>query len=445
MEMQKKYRASFLTLGCRVSQYETEAIRESLLARGFIDTPKGEVADCVVINTCTVTEESDRKSAKAVRRAIRENPGAVVLVIGCSSEAASELYEKIPGVAYIGGTDDQTKAVDAACRLLSLREEGKLPPLPLVSLPPLTGAAYEPMQLNNPPHPRTRAYVKIADGCDWQCTYCAIHSARGPARSRPSKEILCEVERLCRSGVREVVLTGIETASYGRDLENYRLIDLLEEVAKLPVARIRLGSLTPEVFTEEFIKRASAIESLMPHFHISLQSGSSEVLRRMKRRYTAEAASAAIARLRAAFPDLQLSCDIIVGFPGESEESFGETLRFVREAEFLHMHVFPYSKRAGTPAAAYEGQLPAPEKKRRSRELSALGEELRQAILTRILRAGKPLSVLFESSENGVFTGHSDSFIPVLCEGEGLSGRICSVIPTHIENGCIIGKIKKDI
>lgn len=449
MEKEKKYRASFITLGCRVSQYETEAIRERLLESGFCDTEKGERADCVLINTCTVTAEADRKSAKAIRRAIRENPRAVILVFGCYSEASSEEVAAIPGVSYVGGTADKMKTVEEALRLLRLRDERKegeaLPP-PTVSVAPLEGATYEPMQIMHPPRPRTRAYVKIADGCDWKCTYCAISKARGPVRSRPPIEIIKEVKRLCEGGTREVVLTGIETASYGRDLDGYRLIDLLEEVDRLPIERMRLGSLTPEVLTDDFIARASRLDKLMPHFHLSLQSGSDEVLRLMRRRYTAKGAMQAIERLRASIPNLQLSADIIVGFPGESKENFAQTMAFAEKANFLHMHIFPYSKRKGTPAATFPGQVSPEEKKERNRELSALGERLSEGILQRAVEEAAPLPVLFESCEGGLFSGHTDSFLSVLAEGKSdPRGTIRFVIPTGMRDGFLIGKIKNDI
>ncbi len=449
MENLNKYRASFLTLGCRVSQYETEAIRERMLSLGFLDTPKGEAADCVLINTCTVTAEADRKSAKAIRRAIRENPQAVILVIGCYSEASSEEVAAIEGVSYVGGTADKMKTVEEALRLLALRDnrkEGEAVPPPTVSVPPLAGAVYEPMEIASPPHPRTRAYVKIADGCDWGCTYCAIAAARGPVRSRPPHEIVKEVKRLCEGGTREVVLTGIETASYGRDLEGYRLIDLMEEVDRLPIERLRLGSLTPEVLTDEFILRAARLTKLMPHFHLSLQSGSNEVLRLMRRRYTADFAMRAIEKLRAAIPNVQISADIIVGFPCESKQNFAETVAFAERANFLHMHIFPYSKRRGTPAASFSGQVPPEEKKERAAALSSLGERLTAGILREALDRGTPIPVLFEGREGGFFSGHADSFLSVLAEGEGdPRGTVCPVIPERVEGGYLIGKIKNDI
>ncbi len=445
MEERQKYRASFLTLGCRVSQYETEAIRERMLSLGFCDTEKGERADCVLINTCTVTAEADRKSAKAIRRAIRENPRAVILVVGCYSEASPHEVAAIPGVSYVSGTADKMKTAEEALRLLSLRDAGK-EILPTLSVAPLEGATYEPMRIMHPPHPRTRAYVKIADGCDWRCSYCAISAARGPVRSRPPQEICDEVKRLAEGGTREVVLTGIETASYGRDLRGYRLIDLMEEVDRLPIERLRLGSLTPEVLTDEFIARASRLRKLMPHFHLSLQSGSDEVLRLMRRRYTAKAAMRSIEKLRAVIPNLQLSADIIVGFPSESKENFAETMAFAEKANFLHMHIFSYSKRRGTPAADFEGQVPNSEKKERNAALTALGERMRDGILQRAIDRGTPLPVLFESCEGGSFSGHTDSFLSVLAEGEGdPRGTIRFVTPTGMRDGCLIGKIKNDI
>ena len=326
-ENTKKGRVLLATLGCKVAQYESEALRELFLADGWCEVDCD--ADVAVVNTCTVTGESDRKCRKAIRRIHRENPRARILLIGCYAQAHPEEAAALPGVAFVGGTAEKRRVLAVA--------NGA--PTERVAVLQLRDATYEPLAVSGAP--RTRAYVKIADGCDCRCTYCAIPAARGPVRSRPREDVLAEITRLVENGTREVVLTGIETASYGRDLKNgYRLIDLLEEVDRLPIDRVRLGSLTPEWLMGDTVPRLARLTRLAPHLHLSMQSGSSPVLARMKRRYNARQAMDGIRALRAAIPDLMLTADMIVGFPGESEGEFLETLAFAEEARFLSMHVF---------------------------------------------------------------------------------------------------------
>ncbi len=435
--MEKKQPSvSFAALGCKVSQYEIEALREAFLLDGFTECKRD--ADIVLVNTCTVTEEADRKCRKAVRRLHRQNPSAHILLLGCYAQSAPDAASDLPGVSYVGGTADKMRALAVAKSLLG-RPHGHTE----VAVRGLDGEAYEPMEVSS--SPRTRAYVKIADGCDCHCTYCAIPAARGPVRSRPKEEILCEVKRLAEGGVREVVLIGIETASYGRDRhDGYRLIDLLEEVDRLPIERFRLGSLTPEVLRGDFIPRAARLTRLAPHFHLSVQSGSSAVLASMRRRYNADMAMDAIKELKAAIPGVQLTADVIVGFPGESKENFMETVRFCEEAGFLSMHVFAYSPRAGTPAAAMEGQIPECEKAERSAQLSSLARQMGEEILRGAVASGEPLSVLFETASGGIATGHTPSFLPVRVKtGRRLGGRVLSCIPIGIEDGCILSKIEE--
>ncbi len=438
--MASSYRAAFFTLGCRVSQYETEAVRESFLAAGFRVAEEGQPADAVVLNTCTVTAESDRKSAKTIRRAIRENPGAVILVIGCYAERSAAEIARIPGVSYISGTANKMACADTALRLLREREAGTPPRRPEIAVLPLAGTAYEPMSVSTAP--RTRAYIKIADGCDCHCTYCAISAARGSVRSRPREEILEEIRRLAGNGTREVVLTGIETAAYGRDLGNYRLIDLLEEADTLPVDRIRLGSLSPEVLTEDFLTRASRLTHLAPHFHLSVQSAADPVLAAMKRRYNAAWLYAAVDRARALIPEVAFTCDMLIGFPGESKEDFAATLKFSEYAHFLHMHIFPFSPRAGTPAASYPGQIPLEEKRARCRELKALGARMHREILSETVAAGRELPVLFETADGEYATGHTPSFTEVRVRTDlDLHGRILPVLPTGILGDRVTGRL----
>ncbi len=425
---------AFATLGCKVAQYETEAMREAFEAHGFRSVT--ENADFVVVNTCTVTAEADRKCRQAIRRLGGRHPNAAFLVVGCYAQSHPEELAALPRVAYVGGTADKMKTPEIA---LSLREAQASP---LVGVRPLQNERYEPMEVFSAP--RTRAYVKIADGCDCHCTYCAIPAARGPVRSRPPEDIFSEIERLARRGTYEVVLTGIETASYGRDRhDNYRLIDLLEEVMHLPIPQVRLGSLTPEILRGDFAERLAALPRLAPHFHLSVQSGSSWVLRLMKRRYHAEGAMEGIRALRRVLPHAHITCDMIVGFPGESKENFAETIEFSREANFLSMHIFPFSARRGTPAATFPNQVPEAEKAARAAALASLAGEMTAAHLAAAVKRGEPIPFLVETVKGGVARGHSPSFLPLTARGNGaVPGKLVLLRPTEVRDGCVLGEIE---
>lgn len=405
---EKTYTVAVLTQGCKVNQYESEAIAEAFERVGFRVLSGDEVCDAYVINTCTVTGESDRKAGQLIRRVHHLAPGAKILVTGCFSQARPEAAASIPGVDFVCGNRDKLSVVSAAVRLLKEpAQEGA--PVPVIG--DMESAAFEKMTITK--FERTRAYVKIEDGCENHCTYCAIPGARGRVRSKAPEDVLTEVEGLIAGGCREVVLTGIETASYGRDLPGVTLAELLKKADALPgIGRIRLGSLDPSLFKEDFVATVAGLSHLAPHFHLSVQSGSSAVLAAMKRKYNREMALAGIRRLRAAIPHVQLTADFIVGFPGESEADFADTMSFAKEADFLHMHVFAYSRRAGTVAANLPGQIPVPVKKERSAALIALGEEMHRGILTRALE--NPLrEVLFESFSGGVAVGHTADFLEV--------------------------------
>ena len=424
------------TLGCKVSQYETEAIAEALEARGFLRRPFDEPCDLYVVNTCTVTEESDRKSRQMIRRAHRRNPAAPIFVTGCYSQISPHEVAEIDGVVYVSGSDRKLALVERAAELLR-----SPPPKPLIEVGDIREAAFEKMTVARAP--RTRAYVKIEDGCECRCAYCTIPAARGAVRSKAPEDVLREVQALVEGGTREIVLTGIETASYGVDLGDLRLVDLLELLAReTDVERIRLGSLSPEMMTEQAVDRLARIEPLAPHFHLSMQSGSDTVLRAMRRRYLTDRALAALSRLREAMPRVQFTTDMMVGFPGESDALFAETEAFCREARFLRMHVFAYSRRPGTPAADFENQVSGQDKHRRSARLIALDQEIRGQILDGVCRAKKPLSVLLETYRDGKARGHSAEFFEVEVRSDKpLHGEICSVLPLSHENGVILGQL----
>ena len=427
---------SLYTLGCKVSQYETEAIAEGFSRAGFDVRPFDEVCDAYVINTCTVTAESDRKSRQIIRRAIKKNPDAVIAVVGCYTQRSSDEVAAIPGVDIIIGTDGKMGVINAVLDRLSgaVCEQ-------LVSVSDVSVADFEPMTITRAP--RTRAYVKIEDGCECKCTYCAISDARGRVRSKPKDEVIAEVEALSASGIREIVLTGIETGSYGRDFsEKYTLADLICELDERgSCEQIRLGSLAPELVGEEFVSKVAKTGILVPHFHISMQSGSDNVLRAMKRRYTRERALENIRRLKSAFPRANFTTDLMVGFPGESEEDFLLTLDFVKEAELLDAHVFAYSRRHGTPAADYPGQIVESVKRERSDRLIAEKCKMRDEILSRIIESGELLPAICESYiGQGIYAAHSDNYVEInfsADSSEKLVGEAVILAPVSHKNGIL--------
>ena len=426
------------TLGCKVSLYETEAISESFERDGFEVASFDDVCDVYVINTCTVTAESDAKSRKYIRRAIRKNPDAVVIVIGCYSQRAPHEVARIEGVSAVLGTADKMRCVEIATRLLDVKKAENAE----LYVGELGGATFEPMCVKSAP--RTRAYVKIEDGCECRCTYCAISAARGPVRSKNAEEVISEVEGLYKNGTLEIVLTGIETGSYGADFEEkYDLADLICQLdLRHSCERIRLGSMAPELLTPDFIDRIADTKIMVPHFHISMQSGADNVLRGMKRRYNRGMALKNIAHIREKMPDLMLTADLMVGFPGESEEDFLDTIRFVGEAGLLDAHVFAYSRREGTPAAEYENQIPEGVKKERSARLMAEVKRMRDESLEGVIKAARPLPVILETRKGNMYHGHSDSYVEVCCESENdLRGELVMVAPVSHKDGVIYGKI----
>ena len=410
---------SIITLGCRVNQCESDEIAQGLTERGWENAPIGEIPSVVIVNTCTVTGESDRKSRQMIRRAASQ--GSHVVVTGCFAQIAGEEAAKIPGVVYVCGNDRKAKIPAVLSHIDSLADDtdGAIPVD--VDADELTGAAMDPVVLRTPK--RVRSYIKIEDGCENRCAYCIIPKARGRVRSKPACEVLREAAHLA-GYCRELILTGIETASYGMDLrENGQklpygmaLAALLGEVDNIPgVERIGMGSLEPTVMSDAFVSALTGVTHILRHFHLSIQSGSTTVLHRMRRRYTAEMALAAMERVRAAMPDVTFGADVIVGFPGETEEDFAETIAFCRRARFLHLHIFPYSVREGTEAASMANQVPESVKKARVRALEEVDEEIRTAMLTEYVAAHRtdPVYVLVEKAEDGVANGHTEHFVEV--------------------------------
>lgn len=441
----RSFKFATYTLGCKVSQYESTALAEELLRLGLSEVSFSEYADAYVINTCTVTQESDAKSRKYIRRALRQNPNAVVAVMGCYSQRSPEQVAAIEGVSIVAGTADKMKLAPMIVEMLSSKSDkvtSFITNAPIITAKPLEGEKFEPMTITRPE--RTRAYVKIEDGCECRCTYCAIADARGPVRSKRPEDVIAEVEGLYKSGTREIVLTGIETGSYGADFsEKYDLGDLIAELDRRgSCERIRLGSLAPELIGEKFIAKVGKSKILAPHFHLSMQSGSDSVLRGMKRRYNTEMALRNMEIIRSAFPSATFTTDLMVGFPGESDADFMDTVEFVKKARFLDCHVFAYSRREGTPAATYENQVPEDVKKKRSEILIAEKNKVRDSVLLDICKRGEPLSCIFETVKGNVWTSHSDTFVEVRAVSEcDLSGRLVMVKPVRVDDGVIYGEI----
>ena len=393
--------------------------------------PFGDPADAAVVNTCTVTGESDRKSRQMIRRAAQN--AAHVIVTGCFAQIAGDEISSMENVTFVCGNDGKACLADTVLAVLS----GILP-AQVNGVTPPTGRGSVEMTLPSPQ--RTRSYIKIEDGCGNRCAYCLIRTARGPVRSKARETVLEEARALARAGAKEVILTGIEAASYGMDFENrqpygHALADLIRDVNRIPgILRIGLGSLEPTVLNDYFADAVRESEKLLPHFHLSVQSGSTAVLRAMRRRYPAEAVLRAMERIRAARPDVTFSADIIVGFPGEEEEDYRLTEDFCREAGFLHLHIFPFSKREGTEAASMENQVPEPVKRERAERLEQAGAAIRRDLLERYAAEHRdsPVRLLVEKNGGGFLSGHSEHFV----ELKKIPGRaeVGEVVPVLIDS-----------
>ena len=397
-----------MTLGCKVNQYESQAIAEEFEKNGFIIGRFSEKCGIYIINTCTVTSESDRKTRQMIRRAARHNPQAFILVTGCYSQLNPGKTAGIDGVDFICGNGNKLRLVDAALGLIASGEKNGAADIKVDSI---ETSPLEPMKIHS--SERTRAYVKIEDGCDNRCAYCTVPLARGHVRSKPVDEVVDEVRGLCESGYSEVVLTGIETGSYGKDFtDGTDLVSLLEAVNAIDgIGQIRLGSLDPSILRPEFVSRLASLNHFAPHLHLSIQSGSNSVLANMKRKYNTEMVEEYISDVRSKLPDMTFAADIIVGFPGETEENFNETLEFVKRVKFTHLHIFPYSKRPGTPAAEMPDQVPEDVKNDRLKRLETAQREIEFELANGYI--GKQRDVLFELCEDGRATGHTPEFLEV--------------------------------
>ena len=421
------------TLGCKVNQYETQAMEAILRKHGHSPASDGERADAIIVNTCAVTAESGRKSRQTIRRLKEANPQAVLAVCGCYSQISEEDVAAL-GADVIFGAAQRGKLVEAVEKAV---EEG-------------TGCRYidRPFQRRDFERlpsgavtGRTRAMLKIQDGCVNFCSYCIIPYTRGRLRSLPIPEAVEEAVKLQAQGYREVVLTGIEVASYGLDLPGRPgLADVVCAVAgAVPEMRIRLSSLEPTVVTEDFCRRLAAAGRLCRHFHLSLQSGCDRTLKAMNRKYDTAAFYRSAQLLREYFPGCALTCDLITGFPGETEQDHQDTLEFIQKCAFEDMHIFPYSRRPGTPADAMPGQLENAVKARRAHEAQMIAQQMHRDFLRSCV--GSCLPVLFETQEDGLWTGHSDSYVLVSAPGENLRGQISPVLVSELRGEQLFGHL----
>ena len=415
-------RVCFYTLGCKVNLNETEALEQLFRRNGFTIVPEGEAADVFIVNSCTVTNFGDQKSRKWLRRAKRENPGAVTVLTGCYPQAFPEEAGQFMEADLVCGNGDRKAILDNVRKLLDGHER-------IVAITPHTrGELFEELPVERF-ETHTRAFIKVEDGCNRQCAYCVIPRARGPVRSRSEASILAELNQLAGAGYREVVLSAISLPSYGLDTGT-NLVELVEKCAQVEgIQRIRLGSLDPDMLSDEAIARLAAVDKLCPQFHLSLQSGCSATLRRMRRVYTAEQYAEVVAKLRAAYGDRPISftTDCICGFPGESQVDFEESCRFLEKIGFLKVHVFPYSRRSGTPAYDFPDQIHEREKQARSRTMNEVAERVRAQVLATL--EGTEDEVLLETALSAtLFTGYTRLYVPVVVSAPGhVSGEIVRV------------------
>ena len=424
-------RVAIYTLGCKVNQYETQAMEQELVRRGHTLVPFDAAADAYIVNTCSVTAVSDKKSRQMIRRCRKLNEHAVVAACGCYVQTHSDEAAGL-GLDLIAGTGDRMAFLD-------LLEQAAREKEPLTLLDDaLHRRTFEVLPAGGMAE-RTRAMLKVEDGCVNFCTYCIIPYARGPVRSLPKAEAVAQTRRLREEGYRELVITGIEISGWGHGLKNGEtLIDLLEAVSDTAgEMRLRLGSLEPRTITEEFCRRAARLPNLCPHFHLSMQSGCDGTLRRMNRKYDTARFYESVSLLRQYFDRPAVTTDLITGFPGETEADQQQTLAFIRKCAFADMHIFPYSRRPGTPADAMPNQCENAVKSRRAHEAQQVAEEMHQAFLEANL--GQTLPVLFETEADGLWTGHSDSYVLVSAPGENLRGSVRQVHITERRGDQLFG------
>ena len=425
------------TLGCKVNQYDTEAVLEKFKEAGYEITEFSEYADVYIVNTCTVTHLSDRKCRQMLRKTKKINPDSTLVAMGCYAQiAADKIKEQVNEIDIIVGTDKRNQIVE----LVEEFEQGQEEMINIVSNI-MDVREFEEMTISHIGE-RTRVYVKVQEGCNNYCSYCIIPYTRGKIRSRKEDQVFEEVKKLAALGFKEIILTGIHVLAYGKDLGDTDLIKLLKRVHDIEgIERIRMSSIEPVAITEEFINALREMPKVCHHFHLSLQSGSDTVLRRMNRKYTADEYAKSVEALRALWPDVALTTDIIVGFPGETDEEFEETLEFVKRVQLAQIHIFPFSPREGTPAAKMKNQI-APEVKEKREKALALEEEvLRKSFMNQFI--GEEMDVLFEKHQEGYVAGYTSNYLRVQVAGdESIENTIRKVkIEKQIDGHTLYGKL----
>ncbi len=423
----------FYTLGCKTNQYETQAMEQLLVAAGHEIGPFESECDGYIVNTCSVTAVADKKNRAVIRRCRREHPEAIIGVCGCYSQHDPQAAEAL-GVDVIGGSGGRRAFVEQMLEAVRIKTR-------IVAVDQaLRRRDFETLPAGGLSE-RTRAMLKVQDGCVNFCSYCIIPYTRGPVRSAPLELVVDQARELAQKGYREIVLTGIEIAGWGMDLPGKPpMTDMVEAICQaVPDLRIRLGSLEPRVITEEFCRILSQYSNLCPQFHLSLQSGSDTVLRRMKRKYDTGRYWQSVRLLRTFFPDCAITTDMIVAFPGETEEEFAESLAFIRKCDFADMHIFPYSRRPGTPAASMPGQHSNATKEARSKAAIAVAQERNRAYRERLV--GTVQEVLFEERDGEYYTGHVPNYVKIYARGEDLHNQIHRVQITGLHRDGLLGQL----
>ena len=428
-------KVAFYTLGCKVNQYETNGMIQKFKEKGYEIVEFEEVSDIYIINTCTVTNMADRKSRQFIRQAKKNNPEAIIVAVGCYVEVGKDILEKIPEVTLCLNNAEKINVAEIVDNYIKSKE---------IILEEKNDDYNEFGSITYTE--KTRATIKVQDGCNMFCSYCIIPYARGRIKSRNPKNVIEEITQIAKKEIKEVVITGIHVASYGKEFEEkYDLINLLEDINKIEgIERIRIGSIEPKLLSNENLERMKKIDKLCHHFHLSLQSGCTDTLKRMNRKYTAEEFEQIVNNVRDTFKDVLLTTDIIVGFPGETEEEFNCTYKFLEKIKFYKMHVFKYSPRNGTIAAKMENQISAEEKEKRSDLLLELSDKNENEYLN--LYKGKDVEVLFEELKGGEYQGHTNNFILVKTKTkEDLNNKIVKVVGKDVEKLTLVVEYDKNV
>ena len=431
-------KVAFCTLGCKVNQYETNAMEKSFIEAGYEVVPFSDIADVYVINTCTVTGVGDKKSRQMIRRAKKNNEKAIVAAVGCMAQVAKDDVLKIKEADIVLGNNQKQKIVECVTRAMEEKQQ-----ISLVE-DVMLDTAFEETPLDGFSG-KDRAYIKIQDGCNKFCSYCIIPYARGHIRSRSIENIKKEATRLAENGFFEVTLTGIHVASY-RDADGNTLADVIKVVSEISkIARIRLSSIDPLAFTDEFIEKIKDVKKLCPHFHISLQSGSDKILSYMNRRYTTAKFSETVRKLRSVFPDLSVTTDIITGFPYETDKEFRETYKFLEEIALSGMHVFPYSERKGTPAATFPEKVEKSVRDSRAKEIAGLAQKQKSAFAKRFV--GRVMPILFEEgNKKDEYAGFTENYVRVFASSDKkITGKILPVKMLFEKDGELYGEIANQL